>query len=448
MAVEDPTVASDRNADLHRWDRDHLIHPQFSPTEDSTTRIMVRGSGFRLEDSEGRQYLDATGGLWCAQVGHGRVELGETARAQMGELEFFASFWDFSNEPAVRLARKLIELAPENMAGVYFTLGGSEANEIAFMLARMFHHRHGQPERKLILSRQLAYHGITYASRAATGLDVFHEEIGPLPGGFRHLTAPQPYRVENCTDTCVAELEAVIAEVGAENIAAMIGEPIMGVGGMVPPPDDYWPRMAEVLRKNGILLIFDEVVTAYGRIGSWFGAQHFGVTPDIITTAKGITSGYLPLGAVLASTEVRDTALREPGFVSGFTYTGHPTCCAVALHNLQIIEEEGLLANAREMGDYLLGRFQELLELPMVGDVRGCGMMLGIELVKDKATKEPDLDLATLLGERFTDEKGVIIRNVNQNLIFSPPLVFTREACDEVVDAVREMLKRYGMPVA
>ena len=327
MGVEDATGVSVAEADeLYRWDREHVIHPQFVPDEKSRTRIMVRGSGYRLQDSEGRSYLDATGGLWCAQIGHGRSELADVAQEQMRQLEFFASFWDFSDEPSIRLAHKLMELAPDHMGGVYYALGGSEGNEIAFMLARMFHARAGHPDRKIILSRHSAYHGITYASRAATGLDAFHAEIGPLPTGFASL-APHPYRVEDCTETCVAELEAVIEEVGAENIAAMIGEPIMGVGGMVVPPEDYWPRMEAVLREHGILLIFDEVVTAYGRIGhSWFAAEHFGVKPDIIVTAKGITSGYLPLGAVLASRDVRDAALQDPGFVSGFTSTGHPTC--------------------------------------------------------------------------------------------------------------------------
>jgi putrescine aminotransferase len=430
--------------DLHRWDREHLIHPQYVPEGDSRTRIMVRGDGVWLEDSDGRRYLDATGGLWCAQVGHGRPELAEAASKQIEELEFFASFWDFSNEPSVRLARRLVELAPDNIGGVYFTAGGSESNEIAIMMARMYHSRNGQPDRSLILSREGAYHGITYGARAATGLDSFHTEVGPLPAGFRHLTAPKPYRVENCTDFCVAELERTIEEIGAEKIAAMIGEPIMGVGGMVVPPEDYWPRIEAVLREHGILLIFDEVVTAYGRTGTWFGAQQFGVTPDLISTAKGITSGYLPLGAVLISEAVRDTTLTGTGFVAGFTYTGHPTCCAVALRNLELLEEERLLDNARTSGAYLLERFEELRDLPCVGDVRGRGLMLGIELVEDRETKEPAVALSEVLGEKFTAEAGVIVRNVENNLIFSPPLIFTREDCDEVAATVRSMIEKYA----
>ena len=444
LGTQSGSTAAVGGEELQNWDREYLIHPQYVPGSDSRSRIMVKGKGARLEDSDGRRYLDATGGLWCAQVGHGRHELAEAASEQIDRLEFFASFWDFSNEPSVRLAHRLVELAPDNIGGVYFTVGGSEANEISIMMARMYHGRNGQPERNLCLRRKDGYHGIPYGASASTGLDAFHTEIGPLPQGFRHLTAPKPYRLENCTDVCVEELERVLDEVGADQVAAMIGEPIMGVGGMVAPPYDYWSRMEAVLREHGVLLIFDEVVTGYGRTGTWFGAQQFGVTPDIISTAKGITSGYLPLGAVLVSQAVRDTIVREPGFVAGFTYTGHPTCCAVALRNLELLEEEGLLDNARTVGAYLLKCFEDLRDLPWVGDVRGKGMMLGIELVKDRETKEPAVELAAELGERFTDEMGVIIRNVEQNLIFSPPLIFTREDCDEVAAAVRTMLEKYG----
>jgi adenosylmethionine-8-amino-7-oxononanoate aminotransferase len=448
MASEMKMDASSARAgdgdDLHRWDREHLIHPQYVPEGDSRTRIMVRGEGVWLEDSDGRRYLDATGGLWCAQVGHGRPELAQAASKQMEKLEFFASFWDLSNEPSVRLARRLVELAPDNIGGVYFTVGGSESNEIAIMMARMYHSRNGQPDRNVILSRHGAYHGITYGARTATGLDSFHTEIGPLPAGFHYLTAPKPYRLENSTDVCVEELERTIEDIGADRIAAMIGEPIMGMAGMVVPPDDYWPRMEAVLRKHGILLIFDEVVTAYGRTGTWFAAPQFGVTPDLISTAKGLTSGYLPLGAVLVSEAVRDVTLSKTGFVAGFTYTGHPTCCAVALRNLELITEEGLLDNARTTGAYLLKRFEELSDLPCVGEVRGKGLMLGIELVEDRETKEPAVKLADVLGEKFTDEAGLIVRNVENHLIFSPPLIFTREECDKVADTVRSMIEKYA----
>jgi len=404
---------------------------------------MVTGRGSRLRDARGREYLDATGGLWLAQVGHGRSELAAAAKEQMESLEYFASFWDFANEPAARLSHRLMDLSP-GLEAVYFTTGGSESNEIAIMMARLYHARQGAARRTVILARKKGYHGVTFAARAATGIDAFHADVGPLPGDFVHLTPPEPYRLENCTDVCVAELEETIESIGPDRIAAMLAEPVMGMAGMVAPPDDYWPRVEAVLRKHGILLILDEVVTAYGRTGVWFAAEHWNLKPDMISTAKGLTSGYLPLGATLVSKDIRDAMLQDAGFVSGFTYNGHPTCCAVALANLEIIENENLLDNARDTGSYLLSRLRELLELPMVGDVRGLGLMLGLELVLDKQTKEPATELGALLGEQFTAETGVIVRSVGNNLIFSPPLVFTHEDCDEVVTAARQMLEKYG----
>jgi len=443
MATRTPgaQLTTSESGDLRRWDGEHIIHPQYVPSDAQWPRIMVRGSGARLYDDAGREYLDATGGLWLAQVGHGRRELAEAARAQMEQLEYFASFWDFTNMPAIRLGRRLLEIAPAGFEGIYYTTGGSESNEIAMMMSRMFHARSGAPERTIILSRRSGYHGITYGARAATGIDAFHVDVGPLPADFVHLLAPRPYHMPTCTDDCVAELERTIEQLGAGRIAAMVGEPIMGVGGMVVPPEDYWPRMHAVLRRHGILLILDEVVTGFGRTGTWFGCEQWGIVPDLLVTAKGITSGYMPLGAVLVTAPIRDV-VTSSGFSSGFTYTGHPTSCAVALRNLELIEAEGLRDNARELGAYLLGRFRELLELPCVGDVRGRGLMLGIELVKDQATREPDPELGAMLGERFMDEAGVIIRNIENALIFSPPLVFTRADCDQVVDAVRMMLER------
>jgi adenosylmethionine-8-amino-7-oxononanoate aminotransferase len=403
---------------------------------------MAEGRGTRLWDAEGREYLDATGGLWLAQVGHGRSELAEAAREQMEKLEFFGTFWDYTNEPAVLLGKRLLDLATSGMGHIYYTVGGAESNEAAILMARLYHYRHGEHERNIILSRQRAYHGITYAARAATGIDAYHVGVGPLPEGFVHLTAPDPYHVDDCTNFCVQELEETIARLGPERIAAMIGEPILGVGGMVVPPDDYWPRVQEVLHAHGILLMLDEVVTGYGRTGTWFGAQQWGLEPDFLNTAKGITSGYFPLGAVIAREEIGEVILSAEGFVNGFTYTGHPTGCAVAIRNLEIIEKENLLENAERMGRYLLEKLDPLTDLPIVGNVRGRGLMLGVELVLDKKTKEPALDLGKELGERFVRETGVFVRHCFSTLIISPPLVFTKDDCDEVCGALAHMLER------
>ena len=315
----------------------------------------------------------------------------------MRRLEYFTSFWEFSNDRAIELASRLVELAPDGLTHVYFTSGGSESNEAALRMARYVHSRRGHEGRDWILARRSAYHGIGYGSGSASGLPIYHEGFGPMLPHVRHLTPPWPYRTElfdgrDPTDFCLDELERTISELGGDRIAAMIGEPIMGVGGMLVPPDDYWPRVRELLSAHGILLIFDEVVTAFGRTGSWFGAQHFGVEPDLIVTAKGITSGYVPLGAVLVSEPVAEELARDHGFPVGFTYNGHPTACAVALRNLEIIEREGLLDQARRVGAFLLDELSGLEELPVVGEVRGVGMMLGIELVVRQADPHADFD--------------------------------------------------------
>jgi putrescine aminotransferase len=261
-----------------------------------------------------------------------------------------------------------------------------------------------------------------------------------------HLTPPWPYRAElfdgrDPTDFCLDELERTIEDLGPGRIAAMIGEPVMGVGGMIVPPSDYWPRVRELLSAHGILLILDEVVTAFGRTGHWFAAEHFGVEPDLLVTAKGITSGYVPLGAVLVSAKVAKELDGEHGFAVGFTYYGHPTACAVALKNLEIIEREGLLDRARETGSYLLDRLSSLEELPIVGEVRGLGMMLGVELVADKRTREP-ICMDSAPHDVIRRETGVIVRDCDHTLVLSPPLIMTRSEADEVVAAVRSVLER------
>jgi adenosylmethionine-8-amino-7-oxononanoate aminotransferase len=430
---------------LVQRDRELLIHP-YLPTSVEERVIMREGDGCRLRDVEGREYLDATGGLWLAQVGHGRKEIAEAAARQMSQLEYFMSFWEFSNERAIELADRLVALSPENVQHVYFTSGGSEGNEAALKMARYFHHRRGDTERNWILAREHAYHGVGYGSGSATGFPIYHDGFGPMLPHVSHLTPPWPYRAElfggeDPTDFCLRELERRIEEIGPHRIAAMIGEPIMGVAGMIVPPEDYWPRVRELLSAHGILLIFDEVVTAYGRTGSWFAAQHFGVEPDLIVTAKGITSGYMPLGAVLVSDAVAEVLGQDHGFPMGYTYNGHPTACAVAMANLDIIENEGLLAKATETGNHLLERLGRLTELPVVGEVRGVGMMLALELVTDEDTRTPLLATPPVEDVARRDT-GVIVRNCGHNVVLSPPLSMTRAEADELVDALASVLER------
>ncbi|WP_324785196.1 aspartate aminotransferase family protein [Streptomyces sp. H51] len=435
-------------ARLLRLDREHVIHP-YLPGAATERVIMTEGSGCRLTDSEGRSYLDATGGLWLAQVGHGRAELADVAHEQMRKLEYFTSFWEFSNDRAIELAARLASIAPDPLNHVYFTSGGSEGNEAAIKMARYYHHRRGDTNRTWILARDKAYHGIGYGGGSATGFPVYHEGFAPMMPHVSHLTPPWPYRTElyggeDPTDFLIRELQERIAEIGADNIAAMIGEPIMGVGGMLVPPADYWPRVREVLDRHGILLIFDEVVTAYGRVGEWFAARYFDVTPDIIVTAKGITSGYVPLGALLVGDHVAEVLLRDHGFPMGYTYNGHPVATAVALANLDLIEKEDLLARATTIGRFLHTELEARLgDLPVVGEIRSVGMMLAVELVADRATRTPlPLNPDRMPHDVIRRETGVIVRDSAHSLVLSPPLIMTEAEAGEAADALRGVLER------
>lgn len=428
-------------------DRKHLIHPHL-PKNDDNRIIFARGKGCKLWDIEGREYLDATGGLWLAQIGHGREEIAEAAARQMKQLEYFTCFWDFSNERAIELAEKLATLAPGDLEMSFFTSGGSEGDDAAIKTARYYHTQRGEPKRTWILSRTNAYHGLAYGGGTATGFAELRDGMGPHLPHVAYLTQPNAYRTyyfdgQNPTDFCVAELEKMIASIGAENIAAMIAEPIMGVGGMVPPPADYWPRMAQVLKKNGILLIFDEVVSAFGRSGYWFAAEKYGVTPDMIVTAKGISSGYIPLGAVIMSRDVADTVREGHGYPLGYTYSGHPVACAVALENLRILEDEDLINRSNEMGAYIAEQLSALRDNPCVGEVRQAGMGIGIELVTDKESRQPLPDAAMTIPDIIREETGVIVRISNAtNICMSPPLTMSREEADRAVEAVCGVLAR------
>lgn len=416
-------------------DRAHIVHPHAVVGRPAEPVIFTRGEGALLWDSDGKEYIDGTCGLWVCPVGHGRRELAEAARSQMETLEYYASFWDFSNEPSIRLAARLTELAPPGLDHVFYTSGGSEGTETALKLARLAWHSQGQPERTVVLTRNLAYHGVSYGSLGATGIPPLREGFGPLPGDFVHLTPPFPYR-GTTTDALIEELESAIARVGAARIAAFIGEPVIGVGGMVPPHDDYWPRVQKVLRRHDILLILDEVVTAYGRTGAWFAAEHWGgIDADLIVTAKALTSGYFPLGAVLIGARVLDLLDGEP-FRHGFTYNGHPTGCAVALENLRLIEEEGLLLRARQLGDRLLTGLRGLESLPSVAEARGFGLMAGLELQVEDASE---------LSGRIR-AAGVIVRATGQKIVMSPPLVIAPEQIDRIVEVLHTELAR--TPVA
>jgi putrescine aminotransferase len=416
---------------LAELDAAHVIHPHAVVGSPAPPIIWERGKGALLWDVDGKEYVDGTCGLWQCAVGHGREELGRVAAEQMAKLEFYASFWNFANEPSIRLAARLAELSPPGLDHVFFTNGGSEGIETALKLVRLAWDSEGHSDRDLILSRKSAYHGVGSASLAATGLAPLKEGFDPLPPGFVHLSTPT---LRSDVDELVAELEQTIADLGAERIAAFVGEPVMGVGGMIPPPDGYWPRVQEVLRRHGTLLILDEVVTGYGRTGYWFGAQRFGLDPDVIVTAKAITSGYVPMGAVFVHDRVVEM-LDGTQFRHGFTYNGHPVGAAVGLANLEIIEREGLVERAAEIGARMLERLQPAAELPGVFEVRAVGLMLAVEL-------EEGLDATPVAAGAL--ERGVVLRAAGEKLVMSPPLVIEPEQADRVVDTLLAELETMG----
>lgn len=413
---------------LRELDKQLILHPHQVIGQPAEPLIVARGSGAKIWDVEGREYIDGTCGLWQCAVGHGRAELAEVAAEQLRTLEFYASFWDLSNPPSIQLAERLVEIAPSGIQKVYFTSGGSEGNATAIKLARLAWASVGEDDRDVVLARRRGYHGMGGLSGAATELPMVKDGVGPLGPDFVHLTTPHERLLgENAVEMLIGELEETIDRIGPARIAAFIGEPVMGVGGMIPPPEGYWPAVQEVLRRHGILLILDEVVTAFGRLGPWFAADRYGVEPDIIVTAKGLTSGYLPMGAVLLGREVL-TLLQGTPLRHGFTYNGHPAAAAVALRNLEIIEREQLGRHAVEIGNYLLDSLKPLEQTESVAEVRGVGLMLGVELAKG--------DGATVAGR--ARERGIIVRANEMNLVLSPPLVISRMEAGRIIEVLTE----------
>jgi putrescine aminotransferase len=434
--------------ELEALDRQYLLHPH-QRTDRTDRTLIVRGKGCLVWDTEGNEYLDAMGGgNWAAQVGHGRPELAEVAAQQVGELEYFTSFTDFTNDKAVLLAERLVKLAPGNLGKVFFTNGGSESVETAIKAARLYHFRRGQEDRNWIIARHYGYHGTTLGSGTLTGFPPMQHGVGPVLPHVEKVMAPVPYHTElyggqDVTDYLINELEETIARIGADKIAAMIGEPVIGGGGIYIPPDDYWPRVRAVLRNHGILLIADEIVTAFGRTGAWFDSAQRGIQPDIITTAKGITSGYIPLGAVLMTDEIAEILSGPESFFHGHTYFGHPVACAVALRNIDLIQDENLLLGSQKIGSWLSAALEPAGDLPFVGDVRVVGATVGIELVADKATKAT---LSHPFVENIVDEirhaHGVIVRPYPNTIVLAPPLVLDEEQAFRAAGAIIDVLSR------
>jgi len=439
-------------ADLVAKDKAHLLHPvsNLKQMRSQGPLVFTRGEGVYLWDSDGNRFMDTFSGLWNVNVGHGRHELAIAAAEQIDEVAFVPTFFGLASPPAIELGAKLAELFPGSINHFQFTSGGSESNETALKIARYYWWLKGQPDKIKIISRKMAYHGIAMGALAATGIPTYHEGFGPGVPGFVHIHAPYPYRVgEGLSDAefvqkLVEDLEATIEKEGASTIAAMIGEPVQGAGGVVVPPDGYWDAITRVLKKHDILLIADEVICGFGRTGSMFGMTTYGFEPDLVAFAKGITSGYIPMGGVGVSDEIF-RVLAEPDriFMHGFTYAGHPVGAAVALRNIQIIEDEKLPENAGKVGAYILSELHRKLDdAPYVGNIRGKGMMLFVEVVSDKATKakyDPSFGLAGKLTAA-TRKRGIMVRGSNDGIAMAPPLILTQEQGDELVGSVVESL--------
>lgn len=437
--------------DLWQKDHDHFLHPytHFDSFRKEGSLVIVEGDGCYLRDVNGKRYFDGIGGMWCVNVGYGRREIAETMAEQAMQLCYSNVFVDVTNPPAAELAAKLASLAPGSLNHVAFANSGSCAVDTAIRLAHFCQSRRGQPSRRYIISRKNSYHGSTYL-----GMTVGMRE-GDQSGHFKyipdlvhHLSAPYPYRrpegmsVEEFSDFLVEEFRQKIEELGAENIAAFIAEPAQASGGVTIPPPGYLPRMRDLCTRNGILFIADEVVVAFGRLGHMFASQDvFGIEPDIIVSAKGLTSGYIPFSAVIYSDAVHESiSAPDPDvwFTHGFTYAGHPVASAVALKNIEIIEREDLCGNAARVGDYLEERLRSLSNFPIVGDVRGKRLMMCVEYVKDKKTREklPDDVHISKRISNICEANGLMVRPIGHLDVLSPPLTMTTGDVDFVVETL------------
>jgi len=436
-------------SNLAAIDAAHHLHP-FSDMKQLNakgTRIIERAEGLYIYDSTGKRYLDAFAGLWCVNVGYGRTSIAEAARKQMEELPYYNSFFGTATPPTILLAQKIASHAGGKLNRVFFTNSGSEASDTWFRIARVYWKALGKPEKTHVIARRNGYHGSTVAGASLGGMKLMHEQ-GNLPiEGVHHIS--QPYWYAEGGDLTPAEfglkvareLEAKIDELGEDRVAAFVAEPIQGAGGVIIPPDTYWPEIARICKARNILLVSDEVICGFGRLGSWFGYQHFGVEPDLAPIAKGLSSGYLPIGGVMVSDRVADVMVNELGdFYHGFTYSGHPVCAAAALENIRIIEEEGLVERVRDdIGPYFAAAWKSLEDHDVVGQAESVGLIAGLQLSADKATRrryaKPD-DIGTLVRNHCV-ENGVILRATGDRMLASPALTISRSEVDEVVDKLR-----------
>ena len=451
MNASTKAAAMRSTLDWQAADAAHFLHPftDFKSLAAKGTRVIVRGDNIYIWDSEGEKILDAMSGLWCVNVGYGQQVLIDAATAQMKQLPFYNSFFQTTTPPAIELAELLTEVSPPQFRHVFFAGSGSEGNDTVVRMVRRYWDVLGQPERQVIISRNNAYHGSTMAGGSLGGMSGIHAQGGVMPG-IVHIEQPfwfehgQGMTRDEFGLKAAAWLEDKILEIGADRVAAFIGEPVQGAGGVIVPPATYWPEIQRICDKHGILLVSDEVICGFGRTGRWFGCETMGFRPDLMTFAKGVTSGYVPLGGVMVGDRVANVLIDQGGeFNHGYTYSGHPVACAVAIANIRLIQREGLVERVRDdLGPTLAKQFESLAQHPLVGEAQTCGFMGALQLVKDKAsglTFDSSLEVGMVCrGHCFGN--GLIMRAVGDRMIIAPPLVMTHAQIDEMVALIRHCL--------
>jgi len=438
--------------DWQELDKKHHLHPFTDHKElhERRSRIITHADGVYIYDADGNRILDGMSGLWCVNVGYGRQQIIDAAAAQMQELPYYNNFFQCAHPPAIELSAMLQDLSQPQFKRIFFAGSGSESNDTIVRMVRTYWDLMGQPQRHTIISRENAYHGSTVAAASLGGMKAMHKQSGlPIPGivhveqpywfGSDQSLLPDEFGLE-----AARSIELKIKELGPENVAAFIGEPIQGAGGVIIPPDSYWPEVQRICDEYGILLISDEVITGFGRLGEWFGADYFGIKPDFMPFAKGVTSGYLPLGGVFVSDRVADVLIEKGGeFFHGYTYSGHPAACAVAIENIRILQRENLIERIRnDIGPYLQKKWSALAEHPLVGDSRMVGLMGAFELVKNKRPRER-FDEEQGVGASCRDfllGHGVCLRAVGNTIICAPPFVLSHAEADELIEATWKAL--------
>jgi len=439
--------------DIWQKDKDHFIHPwaDYATFKEEGSMVVAESEGAYIFDSDGNKFLDGIGGLWCVNVGYGRDEIAQAMADQARRMTYYSAFGHHTSVPAAELADKLADLTPGNLNHIFFGTGGSMGNDTAVRIIHFYFNQLGKRSKKKIITRYDGYHGSTYMAMTLTGVEFDHQGFDLAPDLVYRVSNPNPYRrpdgmsVEDYCDHLVQELEDKILELGPDNVAAFFAEPVMGAGGVIVPPAGYHKRTLDVCRKYGVLYVSDEVVTAFGRLGHFFASEDvFGIVPDIIVSAKGLTSAYAPLSATILSEEIHDviTVPQAPGalFTHGFTYSGHPVCCAAGLANIEIMEREDICGHVREVGPYLEERLATLNDLPIVGDVRGSHFMMCVENVANKETKEL-IDPEAHVGDRIAaacQKRGLLVRPIAHLNVMSPPLTLTRDQIDFMVATLGE----------